>query len=599
MSSAAREKLLKRKDDRIIVHFDYDCFYASVFEAENPKLKSLPLAVKQKQIIVTCNYEARRRGLHKLQLITEAKKICPEVIIVLGEDISRFRDASKELYSFLRSFSWNGNVERLGFDEVWMDTTDMVDYNVSILNRNDLVNSFFCLAKDDPTVGFAFDATAFAGHTYAKEQPDANAHSGVVPEEDSLYLRLRLASHLARYLRVQLEEQKGYTSTVGISTSKLLSKLVGNVNKPKAQTTLAPPYTASEARESNVTSFIDAHEVGKIPGIGFKLATKIRSHVLQKLIDEQPFVLDRDKDIVTCGQVRNFPGMSADLLEKLLSGPGSPHGIGAKIWHLLHGIDDSQVGQARGVPRQISIEDSYVRLDTYDEVLKELGLLSRSLLRRMRIDLLDDGDSESSTFDAPHDNLQSVTSRRWLAHPRTLRLSTRPRLASNQDGSRSRAIGRISRSGPLANFVFNLSDSIDAIADKLVSETLVPMFRRLHPEKSGWNLSLVNLAVMNMAEAASDKGNGARGVGRNISNMFRRQEDVLKEWKNHDTEANEIRHGSEDFLRPSQASVVALDQDWDYGDDMAEDDAAACEICGSRMPIFALSAHERFHSAGE
>jgi len=51
-------------------------------------------------------------------LITEAKKLCPEVIIVLGEDISRFRDASKELYKYLEQFSWSNKIERLGFDEV-------------------------------------------------------------------------------------------------------------------------------------------------------------------------------------------------------------------------------------------------------------------------------------------------------------------------------------------------------------------------------------------------------------------------------------------------------------------------------------------------
>lgn len=113
---------LKRRDNRIILHFDYDCFYASVFEAENPALKTLPLAVQQKQIIVTCNYEARRQGLRKLQLISEAKTVCPDVIIVLGEDLTRFRNASKDLYSLLRSFSWNDKVERLGFDEVWMDS---------------------------------------------------------------------------------------------------------------------------------------------------------------------------------------------------------------------------------------------------------------------------------------------------------------------------------------------------------------------------------------------------------------------------------------------------------------------------------------------
>lgn len=58
------------------------------------------------------------QGLHKLQLIREAKRVCPDVVVVLGEDLARFRDASKELYSFLRAYSWNGRVERLGFDEV-------------------------------------------------------------------------------------------------------------------------------------------------------------------------------------------------------------------------------------------------------------------------------------------------------------------------------------------------------------------------------------------------------------------------------------------------------------------------------------------------
>jgi DNA polymerase iota len=77
------------------------------------------LAIQQKQIIVTCNYEARRRGLHKLQLIREAKKVCPDVVIVLGEDLTRFRDASKDLYNFLRESIWSGKAERLGFDEVW------------------------------------------------------------------------------------------------------------------------------------------------------------------------------------------------------------------------------------------------------------------------------------------------------------------------------------------------------------------------------------------------------------------------------------------------------------------------------------------------
>ena len=44
--------------------------------------------------------------------------MCPEVIIVLGEDLTRFRNASKDNYNFLRSYAWGEKVERLGFDEV-------------------------------------------------------------------------------------------------------------------------------------------------------------------------------------------------------------------------------------------------------------------------------------------------------------------------------------------------------------------------------------------------------------------------------------------------------------------------------------------------
>ena len=200
-------------------------------------LKSLPLAIQQKQIIVTCNYEARRRGLYKLQLVQEAKKKCPDVIIVLGEDLTRFRNASKDNYNFLRSYSWNNKVERLGFDEVslftriktdvasiiaeleqvFMDVTDLVDYNSALLNHNDLNNSFFHLDRNDPTVGFPFNASSVCGHTFPASlttQTSTSICTYIPTSEDSsdLLLRLCLGSHLARYLRHQLEEQKGYST---------------------------------------------------------------------------------------------------------------------------------------------------------------------------------------------------------------------------------------------------------------------------------------------------------------------------------------------------------------------------------------------------
>ena len=558
-------------------------------ENENPALKSLPLAIQQKQLIVTCNYEARRRGLYKLQLTREARRVCPDVVIVLGEDLTRFRDTSKELYGFLRDSIWSGQAEKLGFDEVWLDCTDMIDYNASLLNDYDLEHSYFCLDKDDPTIGFNFDASTVFGPTYpAKEfQKDLTGLDGV------LQRRLSLGSHLARHLRHELEEKKGYTATVGIATNKLLSKLVGNLNKPKNQTTITPPFEPTTTSEGSAITFIDDHDIGKVPGVGFKLAQKIRARVLARTPEFlEGLVYGGTKEAVKVKAVRLFPGMGPEMLEDILSGPGSQKGIGGRIWALLNGVDDTEVGKAKRVPSQISIEDSYVRLDTFDDIKKELLLLAGSLIRRMHTDLIEEDDYEEA--------VDGRSLRRWLAHPKTLRLSTRPRTPLNQDGSRSRTSNRISRSVPIPNFIFNLHEADEALAQKLVHEALLPSFRKLHPEKSGWNLSLVNIAVTNMAETAAETKDSK---GRDIGRMLKTQTEVLKDWKVVDERSSPDEHSATNGFEfdsshdksPVDEEEATEQAEWE-NDDSEMEDAQICKVCGLTLPPFAMPAHGRYHS---
>ncbi|KAL5345842.1 hypothetical protein ACLOAV_008868 [Pseudogymnoascus australis] len=607
MTSRAKPSL-KRNDDRIIIHFDYDCFYASVFEVENPALKSVPLGVQQKQIIVTCNYEARRRGLHKLQLVSEAKKQCPDMVIVLGEQLDRFRDASKMLYKFLESFTWNNKVEKLGFDEVFLDVTDLVAYNQSLLNPNDLSHAFFNLSRDDPTVGFPFDASRTAGYEYPGLGDTA---ADITAKDQELLIRLRIGSHLAQHLRHRLEEDKGYTSTVGISTSKLLAKLAGNLHKPKAQTTLMPPYESTShedpaGQKSTVIEFLDTHDIGKIPGIGFKMSQKIRDHVLARNVDLKDKTDSRVvKDSVSVRDVRLFPGMGPELLDELLGGLGAERGIGAKAWALINGIDESEVQTLKRVPSQISIEDSYRGISSLPEVRKELRVLATSLINRMHTDLLEPDEDNPGK-------------KRWLAHPKTLRLSTRPQPPRNPDGTRPRSFNRISRSCPLPNFIFSLREGVDALVEKLVLETLIPLFHRLHDGK-GWSLNLINICVANMVETASDT---VKGGGRDISRMFKHQEEVLKEWKVEDKDVPPDwvggNHGANDGCRshalsraePSAGNDAimkgatgsedvipmtqdAVDEETLYLDE--ESDSGKCSICDAAMPAFAMAAHERYH----
>jgi DNA polymerase iota len=418
---------------------------------------------------------------------------------------------------------------------------------------------------------------------------------------------------------MQMEQRMGYTSTVGISTSKLLSKLVGNVNKPRGQTTLLPPYeTDKNNGPSNVTSFMDAHDVGKVPEIGFKMSHKLREYALKRLGRVEANAMHTYKQAgVTVGDLRTLPGVDARILEDVLAGPGMQRGVGFKTWCLLHGVDDSQVAQAKDIPKQISIEDSYLRMDTFENVQHELLTLSISLIRRMREDLTEE---ESSSQVEDQDNAKL---RKWLAHPKTLRLSTRPRLPPGADGRRGRASNRISRSANLPPFVFSLSEPIETLAEKLVQECLIALFRQLHPEKQGWDLSLINVAVTNMVDTA---GTSKAAVGRDISKMFKTQEKTLQPWKVEDVdmslseglsgvftdetmapdnqsepELEALANGSEDTLPLSQGTYSSdVGNHWYESD---EDDqpsfAMSCPLCGAAMPDFAIAAHLRFHETND
>ncbi|KAH7321130.1 hypothetical protein B0I35DRAFT_477645 [Stachybotrys elegans] len=569
MDYQTSRKIPKRKDDRVILQFDYDCFYAQVFENRNPALRAEPLGVRQKNILATCNYNARRLGVRKLMLVSEAKKLCPNLILVDGEDLTPFRDTSKLLFNFLRSRSWNNKVERLGFDEVFMDVTDIIDYNLSCINKSSLDRSFFQISREDPLQGFECDLTSIAGCT------EGDAPEGL-DKENHTYLRLLLGSHLGLHLRRKLEDDFGYTSTCGISTNKLLSKLVGARNKPRNQTTL---LALSDER---VAAFMDAHELRKIPGIGTKTADILEAHVtaagpLDSRNDDLALTAEAKPaaSVVTAGQVRQCSSLSPGLLESLLGGPGAEKGVGGRVWGLLHGVEPAEIREASDYPSQISIEDTYKGLKTLSEITHELKKLSGSLLRRMRIDLVVDADDEHRTY-------------RWLAKPKTLRLTIRswPPAGVGQ----SQNFSRVSRSGPLPSFVFDTGAEVEHLAERLVAEALLPLFQRFPTEKSNhWNLQLINICVANLAPGAADDKTGA---GRDIALMFRRQDEALRPWRVVEDEGG---HDENDTHHRNQESAETDEEDEEDDSTWGGAGVPACPICGHSIPQFAQAAHARFH----
>lgn len=116
-----------------ILHVDLDAFFASVEERDNPSLKGRPVVVggrSQRGIITTANYEARKYGLHSAMPIFQAKRLCPEVIIVPTR-IDHYREISSRIFDMITSYV--PIVEKLSVDEATLDLSAQSEDPIAVL----------------------------------------------------------------------------------------------------------------------------------------------------------------------------------------------------------------------------------------------------------------------------------------------------------------------------------------------------------------------------------------------------------------------------------------------------------------------------------
>ena len=110
---------------RKIIHCDCDCFYAAVEMRDNPALRDLPVAVggraDQRGVVATCNYEARRYGIHSAMATAQALKLCPH-LVVLPPAMEKYRVASRQILAIYSDYT--DLVEPLSLDEAYLDVTD-------------------------------------------------------------------------------------------------------------------------------------------------------------------------------------------------------------------------------------------------------------------------------------------------------------------------------------------------------------------------------------------------------------------------------------------------------------------------------------------
>ncbi|EDW14476.1 DNA polymerase iota isoform X2 [Drosophila mojavensis] len=309
---------------RTIIHLDMDYFYAQVEELRNPSLRTQPLAVQQKNIVVTCNYVARARGVTKLMLVVEAKRLCADLVLVNGEDLAPYRLMSQKIFDLLLNYT--PDVEKLGFDENYMDVTSLVE----------LRQAHAADAQFKPPVG----------HIYPADGTPLTACSCGCAQ------RLAIGTRIAQEIRDELHLRLGITCCAGIAYNKLLAKLVGSRHKPNQQTVLVSTYAEQFMRELN-----DLHSV---TGIGQKTQTLLQ-----------------EAGITSVEQLQNC---DMDFMRKKFG-----FETATKLRDLALGRDASCV-RPTGKPKTISVEDACKTISVHTDVTDKFRMLLKRLMEQVAED---------------------------------------------------------------------------------------------------------------------------------------------------------------------------------------------------------------------
>lgn len=108
---------------RAIVHLDGDAFFTSVEQALVPVLKGRPVVTgKERGIIACASYEAKALGIARGMPLSDARRICPDLII-LPSDYEAYGIYSQRMFTIMRRFT--PMVEEYSIDEGFADLTGL------------------------------------------------------------------------------------------------------------------------------------------------------------------------------------------------------------------------------------------------------------------------------------------------------------------------------------------------------------------------------------------------------------------------------------------------------------------------------------------
>lgn len=109
---------------RKIIHIDMDAFFASVELRDQPHLKHLPVVISShhpRAVIAAASYPARAYGLRSAMAMSQARKLCPDVVVI-EPHFQKYQDVSQQIHQIFQQYT--DKIEPLSLDEAYLDVTE-------------------------------------------------------------------------------------------------------------------------------------------------------------------------------------------------------------------------------------------------------------------------------------------------------------------------------------------------------------------------------------------------------------------------------------------------------------------------------------------
>ena len=327
---------------------------------------------KQWQGLIAINYPARKFGLHRHITITEAKKLCPELIMqhvatwkegdakwayhadafanIATHKVSLdpYRLESRRILACIKDALPAPpiqRVEKASVDEVFLDLSAQV-HSILVERYPELNDP---APRDDPTGFLPRPSTsALDWNSDALVDLDNSETEDDDPDWDDI--AMLIGSEIVRSVRAALWQRLKYTCSAGIARNKMIAKLGSAYKKPNQQTIV---------RNRAVQQFLSGFKFTKIRNLGGKLGEKVVSK----------FGTDQVQDLL------------AVSLEQLKYQLGDD--TGSWVYEIIRGEDSSEVNSRTQIKSMLSAKSFRPTINTIEQASRWVRIFVSDIFSRL------------------------------------------------------------------------------------------------------------------------------------------------------------------------------------------------------------------------